>query len=420
MTQKKILGVVFLTIFMDLLGFGIIIPVQPFYAETLGASPTVITLLGASYSLMQFLFAPFWGRLSDSIGRRPVILVSIAITAVGYALFGLSGSLAILFLARMLSGVGGANIGTAQAIIADSTDASSRAKGMGVIGAAFGLGFTLGPAIGGYFSRFGLAAPALIAAGLAAVNWVAACFLLPETYPVERRGKSAPHRGTLSWAALRHVARHPNVGTLLAIGFVFTSAFSLMEQDLGLFVGYVWARVPGVAPTRESLRHAAMLTSYVLIVVGITAIVVQGGLIGRLARRFGEGRLLKIGLTLVSVGLFCIPLTGQLGSYGLLLVVSSWIAVGTGLSNPSLVSLLSQSVDPDEQGGALGVAQSLSALGRVVGPSVAGLLFEIGIGLPFWIGGAFILICIALALRLPVRARARYNEGHAAASPSPR
>jgi MFS transporter, DHA1 family, tetracycline resistance protein len=409
MTQKRILGVVFLTVFMDLLGFGIIIPVQPFYAETLGASPTIITLLGASYSLMQFLFAPFWGKLSDRIGRRPVMLVSVATSAAGYALFGLSGSLGLLFFARMLAGLGGANIGTAQAIIADSTDAASRAKGMGVIGAAFGLGFTLGPAIGGYFSRYGLHVPALVAAGLAGMNWLAACFFLPETYPAERRGKGESHRSPLSLAALRHAARHRNVGTLLTIGLVFTAAFSLLEQVLGLFIGYVWAREPGVAATTESLRHAAMLTSYVLIAVGITAIVVQGGLIGKLARRFGEGRLLKVGLTFVAAGLLAIPLAGQLGSYLFLMLVCSWIAMGSGMSNPSLVSLLSQSVNADEQGTTLGLAQSLSALGRVIGPSVAGWLFEMGIGLPFWIGGGLTLVCVLIALRLPGRAGAKLS-----------
>ncbi len=416
MTQKKILGVVFLTIFLDLLGFGIIIPVQPFYAETLGASPTIITLLGASFSLMQFLFAPFWGRLSDKVGRRPVMLVSIAVTAVGYALFGFSASLGILFAARMLAGLGGANIGTAQAIIADSTDRASRAKGMGIIGAAFGLGFTVGPAIGGVFSKFGLAAPALVAAGLAVVNWFAAYFLLPETYPVERRGKGASHRAPLSLEAVKHAARHTNVGTLFAIAFIFTSAFSLMEQVLGLYIGYVWAGT-STSPTAENLRHAAMLTSYALIVVGVTAIVVQGGLIGRLARRFGEGNLLRIGLLLVAVGLAAIPITGHVGHYWMVVLACSWIAAGSGLSNPSLVSLLSQSVDADEQGTTLGLSQSLSALGRVFGPSVAGLLFERGIGLPFYIGGGLTLVCVALAFRLPVRAAARYNEAHASAAP---
>lgn len=417
-SQKKILGVVFLTIFLDLLGFGIIIPVQPFYAETLGAPPAVITLLGASFSLVQFLFAPFWGRLSDRVGRRPVILGSIVVTCIGYALFGFSSSLGILFLARMLAGLGGANIGTAQAVIADVTDAKTRAKGMGIIGAAFGLGFTLGPAISGFFSRYGLAAPAYAAAALAAVNWFAAFFLLPETYPAEKRRPGASGRSPLSWAAVRHAARHPNVGTLFLIMFVFTSAFSMMEQVLGLYIGYVWSRSPGLAPTPESLHHAAVLTAYALTVVGITAIVVQGGLIGRLAPRFGEGKLLRVGLLCVSAGLAGIPLSGQIGYFPVLLLVCSWIAAGSGFSNPSLMSLISQSVDADEQGTTLGLSQSLGALGRVIGPTVAGVLFERSVGLPFFLGGGLILVCALLALRIPARV-VRYNQAHAPAASHP-
>ena len=169
---KHVLLIVFFTVFIDLIGFGIIIPIQPFFAEALGASPATVTLLGASYSLMQFLFAPFWGMLSDRYGRRPIILVSLGTGFVGYLLFGLSHSLPALFASRMLAGFGAANIGTAQAMIADSTSHADRAKGMGLIGAAFGLGFIFGPALGGVFGQFGIATPAFVAAGLCAANWI--------------------------------------------------------------------------------------------------------------------------------------------------------------------------------------------------------------------------------------------------------
>ena len=212
---KKILLLVFLTVFLDLVGFGIIIPIQPFYAEKLGASATTVTLLGASFSLMQFVFGSFWGRLSDRIGRRPVMLLSIACSSLGYLIFGFAESLTVLFLARMLAGFGSANIGTAQAIIADSTPPESRAKGMGLIGAAFGLGFILGPALGGFFSQFALSFPAFVASGLGAFNFVFALTSLPETCP-QKTGVSTEkrevHRPGFSWSALKHAARHPNVG----------------------------------------------------------------------------------------------------------------------------------------------------------------------------------------------------------------
>ena len=216
--NKKILLLVFLTVFLDLVGFGIIIPIQPFYAEKLGASATQVTLLGASFSLMQFLFGSFWGRLSDRIGRRPVMLLSIGCSSIGYLIFGFSESLTVLFLARMLAGFGSANIGAAQAIIADSTPPESRAKGMGLIGAAFGLGFILGPAVGGFFSQFALSFPAYVAAGLGAFNFIFALTSLPETCP-QKLGQPAKnqvaHRPGFSWSALKHAARHPNVGKLL-------------------------------------------------------------------------------------------------------------------------------------------------------------------------------------------------------------
>jgi DHA1 family tetracycline resistance protein-like MFS transporter len=177
--KRSPLGILFLAVFLDLVGFGILIPIQPFYAELFGARPAAITLLSASFSLVQFLFAPFLGRISDSVGRRPIMLFTIAINALGYALFGLAGSLPMLFLARITSGFGSANIGTAQAIVADSTSPETRAKGMGVIGAAFGLGFVIGPVIGGLFSQYSLSLPAFVAAGLSTLNWFYAFLRLP-------------------------------------------------------------------------------------------------------------------------------------------------------------------------------------------------------------------------------------------------
>lgn len=398
-TSKATLGIVFLTVFLDLLGFGLIIPVQSYYAESFGARPALITLIGASYSAMQFIFMPFWGRLSDRIGRRPVVLISVAISSLGFLLFGLADQLWILFAARMLAGFGNANIGAAQAIIADSTGPQDRAKGMGLIGMAFGLGFVIGPAVGGALGQFGLAVPAFAAAGLAAANWVSAWFLLPET---RRMGEPGAYSGRKQ--AREAILSRPTIKRLMLISLVITTGFALMEQVLALFVEHVWvpeALVP--ATSASGHKRAAMLTTWVLLSVGLTMAVVQGGLIGRLARRYGESTLVKVGSALIVIGLITQPLAGDIQSFPLLVITAMVLALGSGMTTPSVTGLLSRSVGPDQQGAALGLGQSASALGRVLGPAVAGVLFEMGPRWPFWTGAGLVAIgfVVALGLRQP-------------------
>jgi MFS family permease len=398
-TSKATLGIVFLTVFLDLLGFGLIIPVQSYYAESFGARPALITLIGASYSAMQFIFMPFWGRLSDRIGRRPVVLISVAISSLGFLLFGLADQLWILFAARMLAGFGNANIGAAQAIIADSTGPQDRAKGMGLIGMAFGLGFVIGPAVGGALGQFGLAVPAFAAAGLAAANWVSAWFLLPET---RRVGEPGAYSGRKQ--AREAILSRPPIKRLMLISLVITTGFALMEQVLALFVEHAWvpeALVP--ATSASGHKRAAMLTTWVLLSVGLTMAVVQGGLIGRLARRYGEATLVKVGSALIVLGLVTQPLAGDIQSFPMLVVTAMVLALGSGMTTPSVTGLLSRSVGPDQQGAALGLGQSASALGRVLGPAVAGVLFEMGTRWPFWTGAGLVAIgfVVALGLRQP-------------------
>jgi len=386
--------VVFLTVFLDLLGFGLLIPISAFYAESFGARPALITVLGACYSLMQFLFMPFWGRVSDRIGRRPVILLSVAVSCIGFLGFGLASSLWMLFAARLLSGFGNANIAAAQAVIADTTTPENRAKGMGVIGAAFGLGFIIGPAIGGTLGQISLNTPAFVSAGLAAINWVLAYFLLPET----RKIGGAQHRSHLSFAGLREVRGQSNVGRLLTLSLLITAAFALMEQVLGLYFERIW--VPTATTPMLALaghKHAAMLTTYAMVVVGVTMTIVQGGLIGPMARRFGEDRLVRAGTLLMVAGLLGVPAAGASGSFGFELPVMVLLALGSGLTTPSITSLLSRSSGADTQGSVLGMGQSLSSLGRVLGPLTAGTLFELGIKLPFLIGAALMAVAVWLA-----------------------
>lgn len=406
--------IAFMTVALDLLGFGIIIPIQPFYAEGFGASPAVVTWLGASYSLMQFLFVPFWGRLSDRIGRRPVILVSVALGTLGYVLFGLAETLWMLFAARLLSGFGNANIATAQAIIADTTSGAERTKGMGLIGAAFGLGFIFGPALGGFLGQFGLAAPAFGAAALGLLNFVFAWSLLPETRPEGARGPSAVR--VSPWAVLPTLAKRPNVLAIVGATLVMTTGFALMEQALGLFIERVWvpeALVLEGEARDAAFRRAAALTSYLLVAIGVTATVVQGGLIGRLSRVFGEKRLTLVGLSGIALAMALIPVAGHYGTYWAMFPIAVLLATGTGLSTPSLNSLLSRSVHADEQGGALGVGQSASALGRVIGPAISGWLFQMTASLPFVAGAGFVVLALVIAfgLRAPSRGEEGLNAG---------
>lgn len=394
--KRPVLGVAFFTLFLDLLGFGIIIPVAPFYAESFGASPAVVTLMGASYSLMQFLFAPMWGALSDRVGRRPIVLSSIAIAGLGWLVFGFAGSLWMLFASRMIAGFGNANIGTVQAIVADVTEGKDRAKGMGMLGAAFGLGFVIGPVVGGLVgAQWGPNAPAFLAAGLAGVNFVLAFLRLPETRRQDQ-SRTAEARGFLGLAALGRAKG--NLAALFAIGFVFTAGFALMEATLALFIEHTFV-AKDILGTPDGHKVATRLTTWVLLAVGVTAVVVQGGLIGKLKRATSERTLILVGCALLVCSFAAMPFAAEI-SYGAVFPVVIVLAFGSGIFSPSSSSLLSRSAPDHEQGAMLGVGQSMSALGRIVGPAMAGLLFERGHGVPFFTGAGLIGVGLLIAFML--------------------
>lgn len=389
MQGRKPLTVIFITVFIDLLGFGLVLPLLPLYAERFGATPFIVTSLSASYSFMQFLFVPLWGRLSDRIGRRPVLLVSIAGTSAAYLCMGLAGSLAALFAARILSGIAGANLSAAQAYIADVTRPEDRAKGMGLVGAAFGLGFIFGPFLGGILAEIPVDAlpgplrpepggvPFIASSCLALMNLIMAYRWLPESRTVE----SGTARPGLSWNSLVKALSHPRLGWLIAIVFISTLAFANMES---IFV--LWGdRILGM-----HARQAGMLFAY----IGVLMVVVQGGLIGPLSRRFGEPRLVLAGSLLTAAGLLGAPLCR---SYSALLLVLPALAIGGGLAGPSIQSMISRRTDAADQGGILGLNQSLSSLGRVLGPLWAGFIFSrAGPGAPWVTGGALMLASAAL------------------------
>jgi multidrug resistance protein len=377
------LAIVFVTVFLDLVGFGIVIPLLPLYAQRFGAGPVTVAWLLAVYSLMQFLFAPWWGRVSDRVGRRPILLLGLFGSAAGYLAFGLASSLTVLFAARALNGFAGANVGVAQAYVADVTRPEERARGMGMIGAAFGLGFIFGPAIGGLLSRYGTAAPFFGAAAVTLANALLATVRLPESLPPERR--SAHPHGFGLMERLRAVAgagTPPRLRGIYASVFVATVAFAALEGTFSLWADARWHL------TRQGI-------SYLFAFIGLVGVVAQGGIVGRLAPRFGAGRTAVGGLLLIALGMAGLALAP---SIPLLLVALALIALGHGTASPSLSTLVSHQGGPGEQGRLLGINQSLSALGRVLGPVWGGVaLAHVGLGAPF-LSGAALAVGAALLL----------------------
>jgi MFS family permease len=402
MSRRSPLGVIFLTVFLDLLGFGIVLPVAAFYVKALGGPgmsneqvASASTWLGVLYSLTQFFFAPLWGRLSDRVGRRPVILISVTGSCLSYLLFGLARSLPILLASRALAGAMAANISTAQAYVADVTTPEDRTRGMGMIGAAIGLGFVFGPAIawavGG--SSPGHASPAVpfLAAGLAALNLVLAYFLLPES--LKPGAPSAASRRAFGLGPFMQALAHPRVGMPILVFFLSTLAFAAMEWTLTPFL---------MARYQFSQRQ----TGELFFGLGIMIAVVQGGLIRRMARGDREPQLLVLGTLLMIPGLALIPRAGSVpGLWGVLAV----LAFGQGITSPSVSSLVSKSVEATEQGAFLGVSQGMSSLARAVGPLAAGWLIraERSVAAPFPAAGVVMGLAFLLSLRVLSARRAK-------------
>jgi multidrug resistance protein len=381
--KKSPLLIIFLTVFLDLIGFGIVLPLLPFYAGTFGANPFQVGLLFTSFSLMQFLFAPWWGRLSDRVGRRPIILLGLFGSAVSYLFFGLAHSLWLLFLSRIFAGICGANISTAQAYIADSTTAENRAKGMGLIGAAYGLGFIFGPAIGGILSQYGYRVPAFFASGLALANFLAAQFLLPESLKPGVRSESV-HRG-LNVRKIVASLQQPRLGLYMILFFLSTFAFANLEATFALM-------------TERKFQLDATHNGYLFAYIGILITILQGGLLGRLVKRFGERQLVSSGLFSLFLSLSLLPF---LPSVPWLLFCMLPLTFGHGVSNPSLASLISKSTTAGEQGAVLGISQSLASLARILGPAWGGLVFDkLGFQYPYLTGGFFLLLAFLLSLQI--------------------
>jgi DHA1 family tetracycline resistance protein-like MFS transporter len=370
------IGIVFLIVFIDLVGFGIVIPILPLYAEKYGPSPMVFGLLMASFSVMQFVFAPILGRLSDRIGRRPVLLISLAGSAVGYVLFG----------SRIIDGISGGNVSTAHAVIADITGPEDRAKGMGLIGAAFGLGFIFGPAIGALLVTVAPWLPGIAAAAASTVAFLLVLTRLPETLDPSA-GREARQR-LLNLHSLAKALSHPLVGLCLLMAFFTIFAFANFETTFAQF-----------AKLRFSFTTSTI--AWLFVYAGVLGAVVQGGLVGKLSKRFGEARLIVAGTLLSFLSLGMLP---YVPGRGPLLAVLAVLALGQGIAHPSLSSLTSKLAAPDEVGGVMGLFQGMASLARIVGPFWAEVAYgRLGFAWPFRTGSVFMLVASVIALTALVR-----------------
>jgi multidrug resistance protein len=372
-----------MTVFIDLMGFGLVIPILPTYAQQLHASDFMVGLLIASYSIMQFLFTPFWGRLSDRIGRRPVLLISLAASFAGYLIWGFSTSLIWLFASRIVAGFGNANIAVAQAYIADITTKENRARGMGMVGAAFGLGFVLGPALGCLLVQNGLGFVGFVAAGFSLVDLVLTFFLLPEP---KERGTFGNDRFGLGIDFYIKNVTSAKLRVSFLIFFISTFAFANMEATLVLLTSKLYNWGP---------KENGLLFVY----IGILIVIVQGGMIRQLTKKYSEKKLITVGSFLVAAGLFLTPVTN---SWMVLALAMTLLSIGSGINNPCNQSIISKLAPEETVGGVLGLGQSVSTLGRIFGPIVGCALFEkLGYLSPYIAGGLCMIIVVALSFNLP-------------------
>ncbi len=375
------------TIFIDFAGFGLILPLLPFWAQHLGANATGVGVILTIYALAQFIFTPILGRLSDRYGRKPVIVASLLIEALSFALSALANSLPLLLVARFIGGLGASNIGSAQAVVSDITPPEGRARGMGMIGAAIGLGFVVGPAIGGMLAPLGAAVPFWAAMGVALVNTLLVLRFLPETRKRQEaiEGENSTHQnGNVLFAGWRYALKSGALARLVSINLIFTIAFTAMETVFPLF-------------TQHTFGWTAMQNGYIFTYVGFIIVIMQGGLVGQLVKRFGERGLAIGGMVMLAAGLILLTRSVNLA---LLLIALGILSAGDGAVTPTLSTLLSFASPTEAQGETLGLAQGIAGLGRVVGPLLAGVLFQRGgAGAPFLIAG--ILAALAAMLLLP-------------------
>ena len=376
------LATLFLVVFIDLLGFGLILPMLPFVADTFHATPLQIGMLSATYSFFQLLASPIIGRLSDRYGRRKLLFISQVGTMFSFILMGTADSLAMLFVSRVLDGITGGNITIAQAYIADSTTPKDRAKGMGMLGAAFGIGFIFGPALGGFLSQWGFAVPAFFAASLAGIAALSSLFFLKETVDTKKAAKRV--KKSFGFAQLTAALLTPVLGLLIGVFFLINVAFSAMQGTFALW-------------TLHTYGWGATQTGYLFAYIGVLSAVFQLFVLPRVVKVFGEKAVFKASLPILAFGLFGISLSVHLG---ILLVTTGLLVLGNSLANPTIQSLASENVDKEEYGGTLGFLQSSASLGRILGPLLGGYLYgAVSKDAPFVLGGTVVMAAYFVVVR---------------------
>ena len=368
--KNRLLFSIILVVFIDLLGFSLILPLLPYYAETFQANNFVTGLLVASYAAAQLIGAPLLGRLSDRYGRRPVLIASIFGTFIGFLMLGFARTLVMLFAARVLDGLTGGNISIAQAYITDVTDAKDRSRGLGMIGAAFGLGFIIGPVTGGFLSQWGYAVPALVAAALSFINLILIYAWLPESLSSEKRATMNGQKPAITLGALLQALKRPFTGSLLITRFFFGLAFAIFQTIFSLY-------------TLAKFNLSAQSTGLILTYVGVLSVIVQGFLVGRITNRFREDIVIVICVALMAVSLAGWAIVPSVFA---LLVILTPTALAGGILNTLLSSTLTKAVEPQEVGGILGLATSVESATRIFAPVIGGALLQ---QLGTWAPGAF-------------------------------
>ena len=383
--KNKSLLTIFLIVFIDLLGFGIILPLLPYIAEKYSAGPLQIGLLTATYSFFQLIASPILGRLSDRYGRKKLLIISQLGSAVGYLILGLAGNLPLLFLSRIIDGITGGNISIAQAYIADVTDKKNRARGMGIIGAAFGLGFIFGPAIGGFLSRFSYSAPAYFATTVSLFTVLTTIFFLKET--VDEKNAMVSPKTKLSFEEFKRVLAMKPIGLLIFVFFVLNTAFSIMQGNFALW-------------TQKTFNYGPSQNGWLFAYIGVLAVLVQLRVLPFLTKRFEEKTILYISLFSMFIGLSLIPFSPY---PNFLYVALFFLPLGNGLANPTIQALASENVPPKEYGGTLGFLQSAGSFGRIIGPIIGGIIFQsFGKDNVFYFAG-FIIFALLVYSRLRLK-----------------
>lgn len=375
MRNNKSLITIFLIVFIDLLGFGIILPLLPYIAEKYQASPLQIGILSAAYSFFQLLASPILGRLSDRYGRKKILIISQFGSAIGYLILGLANNLPLLFLSRIIDGITGGNISIAQAYIADVTTKENRARGMGLIGAAFGLGFIFGPAIGGALSKISYSTPAYFATAVSLITVIATAIFLKET--VNEKKASRSPRTKFSFKEFKRVLSLYPIGLLIVVFFLLNSAFSIQQSTFALW-------------TQKTFNFEASQNGWLFAYVGILAVIFQMQLLPRVVKRFHEKKILLASLIFMSLGLALVPLSKH---PNFLFIALFFLPLGNGLANPTIQALASENVPQEEYGETLGILQSAGSMGRIIGPVLGGEIFEVlGKNYPFYFGAIIIFI----------------------------